>query len=150
MVALTPEPNYFWTKSAAELRDTWQARVLAAAKGKTWRVAVAALAMDEPAKIPYLFNAIYHGFKDVERPFLAGYAVITKAGKVICGVVRSGSDSYDYDVIYDSEDEMIGEFRRLADVLKLDDADRAALFEVLRKWVAADQRINVMGEKVLH
>lgn len=37
---------------------------------------------------------------------------------------------------------IVDEFRRLADHLKLDDAERIELFEELRKWVAVDLRAD--------
>lgn len=38
--------------------------------------------------------------------------------------------------------DIVDEFRRLADHLKLDDAERIELFEELRKWVAVDLRAD--------
>lgn len=39
-------------------------------------------------------------------------------------------------------DDLIMAFRRLADELKLDDKDRTALFDAIRRWVARDARIH--------
>lgn len=38
--------------------------------------------------------------------------------------------------------EIVDEFRRLADFLKLDDAERIELFDELRKWVSVDLRAD--------
>ncbi len=38
--------------------------------------------------------------------------------------------------------DIVDEFRRLSDFLKLNDAERIELFEELRKWVAVDLRAD--------
>lgn len=43
-------------------------------------------------------------------------------------------------------DEMIDAFRRLADTLKLTDADRTAMFTELRRWVTHDRRLNKLND----
>lgn len=39
-----------------------------------------------------------------------------------------------------SVDDLVGSFSRLADDLKLADADRIALFKAVRDWIATDER----------
>ena len=41
-------------------------------------------------------------------------------------------------------------FRTLADKMKLNDADRTAMFDILRKWVTSDMRVDEWGRRKLH
>ncbi len=135
-----------WSKPAGELRDTWQARVLAAAKGTTQAVAIIILAQEWPTVMPVLLRVVFPGFTDLKRPFLIGYARIWTNGAVLCPAMFD--DGKRTIRLYDNADQMNREFRDLADKLKLSDADRAELFRVLKRWVVCDHRIGVNGERL--
>ena len=51
--------------------------------------------------------------------------------------------------VFDTEGELIREFRTLADKLKLDDDDRKAMTDTVKKWLIADHRINHMGRRTV-
>ena len=78
---------------------------------------------------------------------ILSYATIMRSGCVACDLVdRDGIIKRE--TIYDSVDEFIGEVRRLADSLKLNDKDREEMFVNLQKWVVADHRINHEGRRL--
>lgn len=139
--------NSLLNKPAQELRDMWQARALAETKGRLFIVVLAVVTHEWPTALTILMRVVFPGFRDIERPFICSYATITATGKVIADVVpRDGRRRPQ--IIYDTEGEMVKDFRDLADRLKLNDTERVEMTGVLKKWVAADRRINHMGEKV--
>lgn len=132
-------------KHADEIRGMWQSRVLKAADAKLQRVMLIAIAKEYPADLLLLLRATF-GTAEIGKPFYSGYATILASGRVVCmqhdvdsnrlvwkGVVK----------VYDNEDQLISQTRRLADKLKLSDADRIEMFTVLQKWVARDDRIKL-------
>jgi len=134
--------------AAQQLRDTWQAKVLATATHELGAVATAIIAHEWPVAMPFLLRVVF-GKSDLEPPFLIGYATINKAGIVCCEMKRRDGMRC-IAGIYRSEIAMRDDFRKLADRLKLSDADRVALFGVLKKWVTCDLRIDHHGDKRLH
>lgn len=134
------------SKAAGDLRNTWQARLLAAAKGTDQAVAIIILAQEWPNAMDALLRVVFPGFTDLKRPFLSGYARIWTNGAVLCPAMFN--DGRRVIRLYDNPQHLTDAFRKLADTLKLDDADRADLFRVLKRWVVADHRIGVNGEKL--
>lgn len=135
------------TYQADRLRDTWQGRALAVAKGRTAAVLLAVLAAEWPSVLPILLRVVFPGFQDIGRPFLRGYAQIMPSGAVVCEMVDRDGRSMP-SVIYDTQDRLLGDFRRLADRLKLKDEDRVTLFAVLGKWIVKDARVDHEGRKL--
>ena len=137
-------------KPADEIRDMWQSRVLREADGKLQRVLLIALAKEYPGDLLRLLRATF-GTEEIGKPFYSGYATITASGHIVC--MQHDVDS-NYLVwkgivkVYDSEEQFLKQARRLADSLKLSDVDRINMFIVLQKWVAADQRVGVNGERL--
>lgn len=125
----------------------WQSRALAAAEGKLQRVMLVALAKEYGAVLPILLRVTFPGFVDIPRPFLCGYATIMRSGRVACDVTASDGTIYRA-AIYRTKDEFVGEMRKLADKLKLNDADRTEMFAVLQKWIVADLRVGPNGERL--
>lgn len=142
--------NPFKGMSKEEIRATWQSRALAGAQQfdhKLGKVLLVVLADEYAGIIAPLLHATFNGFTDITRPFLSGYATITQTGAMLCDLVRTDG-SVRKEKIYDSDDDFISDMRNLADKLKLDDADRIDFFRVLRRWVTADLRVGVNGEKL--
>jgi hypothetical protein len=136
-------------KHAQELRDTWQARLLAKAEGKEFAVALAIIALEWPTAVPMLLRTVFPGFTDITRPFLTGYASVQIDGSLYCAVIERDY-SWNYIRLYNTEIEMTAAFRIIADNLKLDDADRTMMFDILRKWVTSDMRVDEYGRRKLH
>lgn len=132
-------------KVAEEVRAMWQARALLAAKDKIQRVLLVAIAKEYPAAFRTLLRAI--GIADINRPFLCSYATIVPSGRIVCDMIEKDGSKRTV-AIYKNENEFIYEMRKLADELKLNDADRIEMFTVLQKWVTKDQRVNVFGDKL--
>lgn len=135
------EPSEF-ERHAKELRESWQGRVLAAAKGQTGAVVLSVLAHNFDGAILTLCQVVFPGFSGIEAPFMCSAAKVNKAGWVVADVaMRDGRIAKDAK-IFASEIELRDEMRRLADRIKLSDADRVQFFAAVQKWVVADQRLD--------
>jgi hypothetical protein len=138
--------NPFAKKVAGQIEQMWQCRVLRASHGKLRQVVLVMLAKEYAGAMPVLLRVAFPGFQDLSRPMLTGYATIVWSGHMVCDLMdRDGIIKRE--TIYGSVDEFIGEVRRLADLLKLNDKDREEMFVTLQKWVVADRRINHEGRR---
>lgn len=136
----------FDSKSADELRQEWPVRALVAAKGQPLAILTVMLAQEWPTILPTLLHVAFKGFRDLKRPFLTGYARIWTNGAVLCQAVFD--DGKRAIKLYENAEQMNREFRDLADKLKFSDRDRSELFRLLKKWIVADHRLNVNGERL--
>lgn len=82
------------------------------------------------------------GMYPATLPAFGMSATITSDGYVLCDI-RTRNGEYKSGAFVSSLQEIVDKFRRLADWLKLSDADRAALMDGLKRWCATDAR---MGE----
>ena len=135
-----------------ELAATWQARCLRASTGKFASVMLTIFFWEYFEQAQYLMWSVYGRNKDLTFPFHTGGATIVNNGNVVCDL-NCGRVGERFKVrrnvkVFDTEGELIREFRNLADKLKLDDADRIAMTDTVRKWIVADHRINHMGQQV--
>ncbi len=73
------------------------------------------------------------------KPSVGHKAYITADGNVIAKYVNPDGIYQGWQIVC-KIGEMIDAFKRLADNLKLSDADRAAMFEKLRQWITHDYR----------
>lgn len=137
--------NPFASKVAEEIRDLWQARILNMARGILQRVFIAAFANEYKDAMRALIYAI--GGKDIALPTLCGYATISPGGRLICDELDSNGSKRKI-AIYETEGIMLYEARKLADKLKLSDADRKEMFVILQKWIARDMRIGAFGQRL--
>lgn len=139
--------NPFFHKEAVAIRAMWQSRALYAAKGITAKVLGCALMNEYAMAMPILLRVTFPNFKDVQLPALTGYATVWPSGRISCAMIDTNRNRKVVEV-YASEEEMRGGFRRLADELKLSDAERVEMFAVLKKWITRDLRVGVNGEKL--
>ena len=137
-------------KIGDELRDLWQVRALAHADGKLQRVLLIALYKEYPADILILLRVAF-GQIEIPNVMYTDYAAILPNGHVACEqkVRENGLVWKGFVKVYDSENRFLYDARRLADKLKLNDADRTDMFRVLKKWIAKDMRVDPNGEKRL-
>lgn len=133
---------------AQKLRDSWQARVLAEAKGKTAAIVLIVLTMNYQSAVKTLLRVVFPGFRDIQRPFFCSGATILLNGKLICDLTEK-SGLVRPVVIYDSTEAMNRDMRGLADRLKLSDAERLEFTAAIQKWVVADLRIDHLGRRKL-
>jgi hypothetical protein len=139
-----------FSKQADVLAQMWHTRALRAAKGRAAAVLIAALVAEIPGAVPVLLRVAFPGFKDVKLPQLTGYATIAGSGRVICDIIDRNRVRCSGEVIYESVEELRDDFRRLADKLKLNDAERKEMSQLLSKWVSSDLRYDHQNRKVLN
>lgn len=138
MLALSRE-----AKLAIDLRDTWQGRCLATARGKTAAVMLSVLAHNyEEALVP-LCAVVFPGFSGhLPAPYLTSAAKVGKSGEVVADMVTKAGKHAKNFALYRSEIELRDDFRRLADFLRLNDGERTELFGAVKRWVVADRRLD--------
>ena len=135
-----------------QLAETWQVRCLRAAKGKFASVMLTIFYFNYMEQAQYLMWQAYGRAADLRFPFYTGGATVVNSGQVVCDM-NIGRIGERFKIrrnvkVFDTEGELIREFRNLADKLKLDDKDRVAMTDTIRKWVVADHRINYLGQRV--
>lgn len=137
MLAIRPEARLIF-----DLRDTWQGRTLYAATGKTAAVLLSVLAHNYDDALLPLLQVVFPGFTSITAPFFSSAGKVAKSGHITADMVtRTGRIKKNFPV-YINETELRDDFRRLADGLKLSDADRVELFAAVKKWVVADRRLD--------
>jgi hypothetical protein len=127
-----------------ELREPWQTRVLTRTRYEPiGMVVLSVLGHSYDDKLLLWLAAAFPGFRSISTPFLCSAGKIDKTGRVIADVVwEDFSLPAKAQPIFRDVRHMEGSFRRLADRLKLNDADRTELFDALKKWVVADMRLD--------
>lgn len=137
------------SRHAQQLRDDWQVRLLVETREKhpmAHAVTLALLANLYYEGMHTMLVVAFPGFQRIDPPFLSGFGRITEGGKVVCDYVDRLLVLHRNRTIYDSEDALIGEFRRISDGLKLKDADRKQMFADLARWISRDDRIKPQGQ----
>lgn len=143
---MTPDINRsLLARHAQDLRDTWQCRCLAETKGKLAAVTLSVLMHGYSQAMPVLLRVAFPGFRDIVMPFISSSATIVKSGKVVADITSSRLLPPKPTVLFDSEAELIKDFRDLADRLALPDKDRLDLMAAVKRWVVADLRVDHMG-----
>lgn len=143
-------------RHAQDLRNTWQARALAEARGKEAAIVMAVLFHSYRPAMQILLRVVFpnaplarNGWTEISRPFLYGAATVVADGKVTCGMIGKDGRKYPRMLLFDREAQLVSMFRRLADRLKFTDAERIEMTEAVKRWVVADHRVNHMGVKAV-
>jgi hypothetical protein len=131
---------------AFDLRATWQARMLLAAQAKSGgvigAVTLSVLAHNYDDAMLALLKVLFPGFESIQAPFLCSCGKVDKSGAVVADLVeKTGHITRNYR-LYRNEIALRDDFRRLADELKLPDADRVEMFAAVKRWVVADRRLD--------
>jgi hypothetical protein len=129
-------------RHAQDLRETWQARVLAGTKGRLNAIVLSVLAHNFDDGMPVLLRVVYPGFVSIQPPFYSSAARIMRSGQIAADVVDRDGRTTKNEEVFRSTRHMEGTFRRLADRLKLTDAERIELFAAVKRWVVADFRLD--------
>jgi len=134
------------SKIAFDLRASWQARVLLAAQAKTGgvigAVTLSVISHNYDDALQVLLQVLFPGFESIKPPFLCTAGRVDKTGAIVADLVEKyGKITKNYQ-LYRNEIELRDDFRRLADQLKLNDADRVELFGAVKRWVVADRRLD--------
>lgn len=148
MNAMTDIKPLNFHRHAQDLRETWQARCLAEAKGKPAAVVLIVLCMSYSTAIKTLLRVVFNR-RDIERPFFASGAEIQLSGKLVCDLVEKSGITHPV-VVYESTDELNRDMRDLADRLKLKDSERLEFTAAIQRWVVADHRVDHMGKRLVH
>jgi len=129
-------------KQAQDMRGMWQVRALEAARGKLGMVLLSVLAHSYDDAMPVLLRVAFPGYIEPALPCLVTAARISKTGAVVADVVDRDGFKHLRTPLYPNEMMLRDEFRRLADRLKLNDADRVEMFKAVQRWVVADMRLD--------
>ena len=134
-------------RHAQDLRETWQARCLAEAKGRLAAMVLAVLMHSYPTAMQVLLRVVFPtapvgkgGWVEVSPPFFWGPATILAGGAVVCKTIQKDRSTVQNGLVYGSEEFLIKEMRDLADRLKLDDGDRNEMTESFKRWIVRDMR----------
>lgn len=133
---------------AFDLRATWQARAMEHAKGRMMLVVASVLAHNydvEPMIVLFeLIRPQYwdHDKRSIKPPFLCSAGKVDKAGMIVADVIMADCRLPERKVMFSSMNDFEYEFRKLADQLKLSDADRVTMFKAAKNWVVADYRLD--------
>lgn len=136
----------------SNIRDSWQARVLCAARNRMAVVVPSILAHQESELMMMnLMLVCDPPCWDMTRmslrtPFLCSIAKVNKRGQIVADVIERevwmGPMRRRNSVLFADLTEFECELRWLADHAWLEDNDRVMFFNAARKWVGADQRLD--------
>lgn len=137
------EPDILAAKEAQALRDLWQGRVLAHTRGQPLgAVVISVLAHSYDEAMPVMLAVVFPGFAGLKPPGLISAGKIEKNGIVVADIVKRDGMIVKDAALFKNELQMRDAFRRLADEMKLNDADRIELFRAVQRWVVADRRLD--------
>jgi hypothetical protein len=128
-------------RDAELLRQSWQSRVLLHAKGQDFNVVLSMLAHSYDDAMLRLLRITFRGFYSIRTPFLCSAGKIDKWGSVYADEVTEYGRVLKK-LLYPSETHFRDAMRRLADRLKLTDAERVEMLAVARRWVVCDYRLD--------
>lgn len=129
-------------RHAQDLRETWQGRAMAAARGKLGMVLLSVLAHNYDEALPTLLRVVFPGFTEPALPCLVSAAKVAKTGAIVADMLGRDGQKHSNVPLYQSEIKLRDDFRRLADELKFNDSDREQMFLAVQKWVVADRRLD--------
>src|SRR5262249_47745380 len=132
--------------SGEELRSSWQGRAMAyvqdTGNGQLGAALLSLLADNFDDTMPFLLAAVFGGVVGIATPFYCSNPKINKAGQIVADMIDKNGRKIKDSVIFRNSVQMEGIFRKLADRLKLSDAERLDLFACIHHWVKADQRLD--------
>lgn len=150
MAAASEIVNIDTRRHATELRETWQGRLLG------WAITVhdgvakpnSPLGMCILSVLAHNYDdamqvlLALHGARGVGTPMLTSAAKIAKNGHVMADFVGRDGIKFKNQNLFNSTKRMEGTFRRLADAMRLTDAERIELFAAVKRWVVCDFRLD--------
>lgn len=139
-------PDVIAVKHLGELLDTWQARTLRLARGKTQAVLLSIIAHNYRDAMKTLLMAMYPGFTNITPPFLKSAGKIVRSGQVVADMVEKNYSVTRNSLLYDKLSDLEGDMRRLADEARLSDQDRVDMFDAVKRWIVCDFTKGPTGE----
>ena len=126
------------SKLGTALRDTWQGKALIATSGsKLGAILVSVLQLPEKGRAAF-DHLLGTDLASMPIFSIAG-ATITSDGFVMCSFRDREEVWHNQALVCDVED-LVKNFRGLADHLKLTDAERKEMFDEVRIWIKTDYR----------
>jgi hypothetical protein len=132
------------------IHQCWQVRLLRIARDHMYAAVLSVLAHSEADMFDLYAKAACwpNPWPGAVPPLFASCAKVLADGKIGVDIIDRQHQRYRNAPMFRDLDELTGEFRRLADQLKLTDADRLAMFAAVQKWIVADHRLNPLtGDK---
>lgn len=139
------ESRFEQTEVAFDLPGSWQVRALREAKGQTITALESVLEHTYEHILLIMIEAAFpFRARPIEPtlPCVASTVKVDKTGAIVGDIIDKEHRVTKDVVIYRSEIEMQNDFRRLADRMKLSDADRIEMFKCVQRWVVADRRLD--------
>ena len=127
---------------AFDLRGSWQVKALAEAKGQTAMALESILAHTYEHVVLTMIQVANPHRHEPLLPCIASNPVVAKSGAIVADVIMPNHHVAKDAVIYGSKGKLRDDFRRLADRLRLSDADRIEMFKCVQRWVVADRRLD--------
>lgn len=142
----------FW-REAAQLRATWQGRILVATSTDPARVpsnelhavilSILAHCYDDTDAMPVLLQACFPLFTSVKPPFICSIAHVDKAGRIVADTLdRDGRHVNKNTALFHCAADLQSDMRTIADAVKLADFERREFFACIHKWCPADHRLD--------
>lgn len=113
----------------------------AIAERKTWQFKVLSFCHDHPtwAETGFILVGVMGRFK--KPPYWHPRGITISAAGEVIGLYKARADQpIRVARMFESVAELVERFRRLADEARLEDYERVAMFDELKKWVVEDKR----------
>ena len=112
-----------------------------------WRIRAVIATMGNRTRLGTILISVLR--KEIgRRPRFGASAIINREGYVLTDFVdRRGTFHANHAIC--RVGEFRDNFRRLADALKLDDAERKEMMDAIKQWIARDDRPRAEREKLL-
>jgi hypothetical protein len=131
------------SKITQEFRDMWQSKALAHTRGKPLgAVMLSIISHNYDDALPALMQITFPGFEGITPPFLCSAGKIAKTGSIVADMATKDGRILKSLVVFRNSAQMRTYLRRLADELKLSDADRVEMFKAAQRWVVCDYRLD--------
>lgn len=150
MAAVSDITDLVFRRHAQDLLAQWQTRLLrdaitvedgvAKPRDPLGMCVMSMLAHSYDDAMPVLLRLL--GARGIGAPMLCSAAKIAKTSHVMADFVDRFGNIHRNQSVFRNKKHMEGSFRRLADKLNLDDADRVEMFAAIRRWVVADFRLD--------
>jgi hypothetical protein len=137
------------------LNGSWQARTLdyatdrpgssqyVYARHRFGAVLLSMLAhrFDDDQEFLVLMHCVHPFFRAITGPILSSIGRINKSGCVVADMVHGGMPRHRV-VLFPSVRQFEGECRRFCDKMHFRDQERIEFFEMVKLWLAADERLD--------
>jgi hypothetical protein len=127
-----------------DLRQSWQSRMLRETQKRSIGAAVLSMMAHayDAEVLQTLLQVSFPGFQSIRPPFLCSAGKVHHTGQIVADIVDRQECMLRDQVIFRGLGHMQDVCRRLADRMKLTDAERLEFFTIAKRWVVADRRLD--------